>query len=246
MVVPFAVGRMVTVGRESAARSRAEGVASARGQERLRVAQEVHDVVGHGLSAIAMQAEIALHVLPKQPEQAAAALAAISRTSKEALDELRATLDVVRRGTGAPGRPPARRCPGGPGLEALVARMARTAGRAGPGGGRRGVPWTAARSARSTWPRTGWSRSRSPTCCATRGPADVTVRLAYEPASVVVEVTDTGGSGPARWPDGERIGHRAACAAAGRGAWAATARPARYAGGGFRVACPPAAPGGPR
>jgi len=42
-------------------------------RKRLRVAQEVHDVVGHGLSAIAMQADIALHLLPKQPDQAVTA-----------------------------------------------------------------------------------------------------------------------------------------------------------------------------
>ncbi|MET8044473.1 sensor histidine kinase [Micromonospora sp. NPDC005215] len=105
VAVPFAVGVVVRVNREVAARSRAE---EARGraeearrradEERLRIAQEVHDVVGHGLAAISMQAEIALHLLPKRPEQAETALTAISRTSREALDELRVTLGAVRRG----------------------------------------------------------------------------------------------------------------------------------------------------
>ncbi|WP_247661439.1 sensor histidine kinase [Micromonospora sp. U21] len=104
-VVPFAVGMVVRVNREAVARSRAEQARSraeqARRQadeERLRIAQEVHDVVGHGLAAISMQAEIALHLLPKRPEQAETALTAISRTSREALDELRVTLGAVRRG----------------------------------------------------------------------------------------------------------------------------------------------------
>ncbi|WP_231930870.1 sensor histidine kinase [Micromonospora coriariae] len=104
-VVPFAVGTVVRVNREATARSRAEQARSraeqARRQadeERLRIAQEVHDVVGHGLAAISMQAEIALHLLPKRPEQAETALTAISRTSREALDELRVTLGAVRRG----------------------------------------------------------------------------------------------------------------------------------------------------
>ncbi|MEV4659628.1 sensor histidine kinase [Micromonospora sp. NPDC049301] len=104
-VVPFAMGVVVRVNREAAARSRAEQVRDraeqARRQadeERLRIAQEVHDVVGHGLAAISMQAEIALHLLPKRPEQAETALTAISRTSREALDELRVTLGAVRRG----------------------------------------------------------------------------------------------------------------------------------------------------
>lgn len=104
-VVPFAVGVVVRVNREAAERSRAEQARTraeqARRQadeERLRIAQEVHDVVGHGLAAISMQAEIALHLLPKRPEQAETALTAISRTSREALDELRVTLGAVRRG----------------------------------------------------------------------------------------------------------------------------------------------------
>ncbi|MET8353301.1 MULTISPECIES: sensor histidine kinase [unclassified Micromonospora] len=104
-VVPFAAGTVVRVNREATARSRAEQARSraeqARRQadeERLRIAQEVHDVVGHGLAAISMQAEIALHLLPKRPEQAETALTAISRTSREALDELRVTLGAVRRG----------------------------------------------------------------------------------------------------------------------------------------------------
>ncbi|WP_435204436.1 sensor histidine kinase [Micromonospora sp. bgisy143] len=105
VVVPFAVGVVVRVSREAAARTRAEEAREraeqARRQadeERLRIAQEVHDVVGHGLAAISMQAEIALHLLPKRPEQAEVALTAISRSSREALDELRVTLGAVRRG----------------------------------------------------------------------------------------------------------------------------------------------------
>ncbi|MEU6076068.1 sensor histidine kinase [Micromonospora sp. NPDC047074] len=98
VVVPFAVGFTVRVSRESVARANAERARRIADDERLRVAQEVHDVVGHGLAAINMQAEIALHLLPKQPGQAAPALEAISRTSKQALDELRSTLALVRHG----------------------------------------------------------------------------------------------------------------------------------------------------
>ncbi|MFC4021313.1 sensor histidine kinase [Micromonospora sp. GCM10011542] len=105
VVVPFAVGVAVRTNRESVVRGRAEEARvraeQARRQadeERLRIAQEVHDVVGHGLAAISMQAEIALHLLPKRPEQAETALTAISRTSREALDELRVTLGAVRHG----------------------------------------------------------------------------------------------------------------------------------------------------
>lgn len=97
-VVPFALGVAVRTNRETAARSRAEQARRQADEERLRIAQEVHDVVGHGLAAISMQADIALHLMPKRPEQAGAALTAISRTSREALDELRVTLGAVRRG----------------------------------------------------------------------------------------------------------------------------------------------------
>jgi signal transduction histidine kinase len=96
-VVPYAIGSTVRLVQESAERARAEVIRQSVDDERLRVAQEVHDVVGHGLAAINMQANIALHLLPKDPRQAEAALTAISRSSAEALDELRSTLAVVRR-----------------------------------------------------------------------------------------------------------------------------------------------------
>jgi signal transduction histidine kinase len=97
VVVPFAIGVTVRLTRESAARARAEAVRQRVDDERLRVAQEVHDIVGHGLAVIKMQADVALHLLTKKPEQAEVALEAISRASSEALDELRATLAVARR-----------------------------------------------------------------------------------------------------------------------------------------------------
>ncbi|WP_247658688.1 sensor histidine kinase [Micromonospora sp. U56] len=99
VVVPFALGVAVRTNRETVTRARTEQARRQADEERLRIAQEVHDVVGHGLAAISMQADIALHLMPKRPEQAEAALTAISRTSREALDELRVTLGAVRRGT---------------------------------------------------------------------------------------------------------------------------------------------------
>jgi signal transduction histidine kinase len=95
-VVPFAAGLIVRVSNESVARARAETIRRHVDDERLRVAQEVHDIVGHGLAAIKMQADIALHLLERKPGQARPALEAISRTSSAALDELRATLAAVR------------------------------------------------------------------------------------------------------------------------------------------------------
>jgi signal transduction histidine kinase len=96
VLVPFVLGVTVRVIREASERARAEAIRHRVDEERLRVAQEVHDIVGHGLAAIKMQADVALHVLPKRPEQAGIALETISRTSGEALQELRATLSAVR------------------------------------------------------------------------------------------------------------------------------------------------------
>ncbi|MET0235284.1 MAG: sensor histidine kinase [Kibdelosporangium sp.] len=103
VLIPLAIGVIVRTSKESVERTRAEAVRDRVSNERLRVAQEVHDVVGHGLAAIKMQADIALHLLSKKPEQAEIALRAISQTSTEALDELRATLTVVRGRAPAPG-----------------------------------------------------------------------------------------------------------------------------------------------
>ncbi|MDX3386268.1 sensor histidine kinase [Streptomyces niveiscabiei] len=66
-------------------------------RERLRIAREVHDVIGHTMSMIHVQASSALHRLPKDPGLAEEALAAIKQGSKEGLRELRATLGVLRQ-----------------------------------------------------------------------------------------------------------------------------------------------------
>jgi len=64
--------------------------------ERLRIAQEVHDVVAHAMVAINVQAGVAAHVLHKQPGQAETALTEIKRVSGAALTDLRATLGLLR------------------------------------------------------------------------------------------------------------------------------------------------------
>jgi signal transduction histidine kinase len=66
------------------------------GEERLRIAREVHDVVAHAMVAINVQAGVAAHRLDQDPEQARTALRAIKDTSGEALTDLRTTLGVLR------------------------------------------------------------------------------------------------------------------------------------------------------
>jgi signal transduction histidine kinase len=65
-------------------------------EERLRIARELHDVTAHSLSIIAVQSGAASHVIDTDPAEARKALDAIRRTSKDALDELRAMLGVLR------------------------------------------------------------------------------------------------------------------------------------------------------
>jgi signal transduction histidine kinase len=88
VVVPYAAGLSVRLTRQARQDERARHVAD----ERTRLAQDVHDIVGHNLAAIKMQADVALHVMRKNPAQAEAALNAISGSSGEALGELRTAL----------------------------------------------------------------------------------------------------------------------------------------------------------
>ena len=76
-------------------------------EERLRIARELHDVLAHDISLINVQAGVALHLMDERPEQARTALTAIKQASKDALRELRSTLDVLRQVDEAPPRHPA-------------------------------------------------------------------------------------------------------------------------------------------
>ena len=78
-------------------RARAELARRAVVEERLRLARELHDVVAHSISVIAVQSGVGAHVAATQPEEAAKALAAIEVTSRAALTELRRLLGVLRQ-----------------------------------------------------------------------------------------------------------------------------------------------------
>ena len=87
--------------REQADRRAREQLAEARrakSEERLRISRELHDVVAHTLSVIAVQAGVASYVIGERPEEAARALSSIEQTSRSALDEIRALLGVLRDG----------------------------------------------------------------------------------------------------------------------------------------------------
>ena len=68
--------------------------------ERLRIAQELHDVIGHSLGVIAVQAGVGMHVMDSDPAEAKKALENISRTSRSSLAEIRRLLGLVRAGEG--------------------------------------------------------------------------------------------------------------------------------------------------
>jgi signal transduction histidine kinase len=76
-------------------------------EERLRIASELHDVLGHHLSLISVQAGVGLHLMDSRPEQAREALTAIKAASAEALREVRAMLTVLRTDNEAAPRQPA-------------------------------------------------------------------------------------------------------------------------------------------
>ena len=96
-------------------------------EERLRIARELHDVLAHTISVVAVQSGVALDALEDSPEQAREALVAVRGAAKQALPELRAALDLLRGESGvAPGTQPAPQ-PGFAQLPDLV-RQARESG----------------------------------------------------------------------------------------------------------------------
>ncbi len=67
-------------------------------QDRVEVARDVHDVLAHTLTVIAVQAAAATEALDDRPEEARAALTAVRGAAREALTELRATVSLLRGG----------------------------------------------------------------------------------------------------------------------------------------------------
>jgi signal transduction histidine kinase len=74
-------------------------------EERLAIARELHDVLGHSLSMINVQSSVALELFDRKPEQAAIALAAIRDASREALGEVHTLLRSIRGADAAPTAP---------------------------------------------------------------------------------------------------------------------------------------------
>ncbi|AXI78895.1 sensor histidine kinase [Peterkaempfera bronchialis] len=105
-VLCWALGRLTRIRRayygeleDRAARLERERDARAKvavAAERARIARELHDVVAHNVSVMVVQADGAAYVLDASPEQAKEALATIASTGRQALDEMRRLLGVLR------------------------------------------------------------------------------------------------------------------------------------------------------
>ncbi|MEU9351050.1 sensor histidine kinase [Streptomyces griseoloalbus] len=163
--------------REEAARRRA-------GEERLRIARELHDSLTHSISIVKLQAGVAVHLARKRGEEVPPALLAIQEASGEAMRELRATLEVLR--TDEPAGTP----------EQLVER-ARAAGLA--------VELTVTGDARpldAAVDRAAYRIVQEALTNAARhaGAAKVTVRLDYGGAELTIGVDDDGSADPDRPP----------------------------------------------
>lgn len=234
----LAAGELVRFRAERAAearRIRAERERRMAGEERLRIARELHDVLAHNISMINVQAGVALHLMEEQPEhgwesQAHIALTAIKAASKEALTEMRSVIGVLRQqGERAPTTPTA----GLDRLDALV-QQARTAGlrveveRAGkPYDLPAGADLAVFRIIQESL--TNAARHARPGAA---GYLTVRIRLSFEAGTVAVRIDDDGVGGQFGGEDGgSGIPGMRERAVALDGEFTAGPRP----GGGFRV-----------
>jgi signal transduction histidine kinase len=212
-------------------RAREELARRAVADERLRLARELHDVVAHAMSVIAVQSGVGAHVADSQPEEVGKVLAAIETTSRSALTELRRLLGVLRQN----GEPPGSLAPV-PGLGDLDSLLAEVA-KAGlavklqvegtPSPLPAGVDLSAYRIVQEALTNV----------VKHAGPAHAQVVVGYRDQEVTVEVTDDGRGAVPSVSDGRvgsghgLIGMRERVAAFG-GDLQVGPRP----GGGFRVA----------
>ncbi|MET8412618.1 sensor histidine kinase [Streptomyces sp. NPDC005195] len=167
-----------------AERTREEAALRRAGEERLRIARELHDSLTHSISIVKLQAAVAVHLARKRGEEVPPALLAIQAAGGEAMRELRATLEVLRTDepTGTP---------------ALLVERARAAGLAvelSVSGDERPLTATVDRAAYRIVQEALTNAARH------AGPAEVTVRLDYSAAELAISVDDDGGADPSRPP----------------------------------------------
>jgi len=174
---------------EHAEAERDRGVALAAAQERTRIARELHDVVAHHVSLMAVQSEAAASLLPGRPAEAGKSVQIIGQTAREALTELRRLLGVLRGPADPAGRQPS--TAPSPSISELdqVLVPVRRAGIAvalrvegSPAKLAPGVDLTAYRIVQEALTNT----------VRHSGASEAAVTVSYEPGYVTVSVTDTG------------------------------------------------------
>src|SRR6266511_558753 len=188
-VAAVAAWLLVLLGAAETVRIQEEEALRRASEERLRIARELHDALGHHLSLINVQSGVALHLNEDLPEQAQRSLAAIKQASKEALAELRSVLDILRQeGEPAPRSPTSTLAR----LDELVSQAA-AAGlevRTEIEGDVRPLPFGVDVAAFRIVQEALTNVTRH------AGPASATVRVSYDERDLVVEVDDDG-RGPA-------------------------------------------------
>ena len=195
-------------------------------EERLRIARELHDAIGHHLSLINVQSGVALHLGEELPEQARSSFSAIKQASKEAIGELRSVLSVLRQEDEPAPRSPTSTIAR---LDDLVSQAAAAglAVRTEIDGPPRPLPFSVDAAAYRIVQEALTNVTRH------AGPATAMVRVCYAEQDLAVQVDDDGTGPPPGPPAGNGrgiIGMRERAAALG-GELQAGARP----GGGFRV-----------
>jgi signal transduction histidine kinase len=111
-IVGFSLGRKFEEGEEAkeraarAEREREERARAAVAEERARIARELHDVVGHSVSVMTVQASGVRRLLRPDQEREREALLVVERTGREALAEMRRMVGVLRRPEEAPALAP--------------------------------------------------------------------------------------------------------------------------------------------
>ena len=128
LVAAWAAGRVVHARRAARAEYARRSAVQAVADERLRIARELHDILGHTMSLIAVKATVASRLADENPEHVKASLSTIEQTSRTAMAEIRRLLGVLRpasddAGEHAAGGPPWTPLPGSADLPALVDRL---------------------------------------------------------------------------------------------------------------------------
>ncbi|MCD7436940.1 sensor histidine kinase [Streptomyces lincolnensis] len=169
-----------------AERTREEAALRRAGEERLRIARELHDSLTHSISIVKLQAGVAVHLARKRGEEVPPALLAIQEAGGEAMRELRATLEILRTDEPTGGTP------------ALLVERARAAGLAVDltvTGEERPLPATLDRAVYRIVQEALTNAARH------AGGAKVRVELAYGDDDVTIRVDDDGTADPDRPPE---------------------------------------------